>query len=151
MKIYLICGACIISVISVYAYTTVLSSEVETIEMVYEEVAEEDAADGAYFSHTLPGDTPSLSESTNGIVRVVQNGRKDIIYTVQLGAFESRERAFALYWELSTKLSPLMVTSPNGDALYRVHYGSFPNKKEAQEAANKIRHKGIQCFVTAVR
>ena len=74
------------------------------------------------------------------------------IYTVQLGAFKARERAFALYWQMSKKVSPLQVTAPlPNDKLYRVRYGSYPNKEEAQAAAKKLREKGIECFVTTLK
>lgn len=73
------------------------------------------------------------------------------VFTVQLGAFQSRERAFALYWELSKKISPLQVTAPSArDKLYRVRYGSYPNYAEAKAAADKIKARGIDCFVAAL-
>lgn len=73
------------------------------------------------------------------------------VFTVQLGAFQSRERAFALYWELSKKISPLQVTAPSArDKLYRVRYGSYPNYAEAKAAADKIKARGIECFVAAL-
>ncbi len=72
----------------------------------------------------------------------------DTVFTVQLGAFQTRERAFALYWELSKKVSPLQVTAPSPkDKLYRVRYGSFPNYAEAKSAAEKLKARGIECFV----
>jgi len=74
------------------------------------------------------------------------------IYTVQLGAFTARERAFALYWQLSKKVSPLQVTAPMpNEKLYRVRYGSYPNRKEAQVAAEKLRKKEIECFVMPLK
>lgn len=75
----------------------------------------------------------------------------DTVFTVQLGAFQTRERAFALYWELSKKLSPLQVTAPSAkDKLYRVRYGSYPNYAEAKAAADKVKARGIECFVAAL-
>lgn len=76
-------------------------------------------------------------------------GPGESVFTVQLGAFSSRERAFSLYWELSKKLSPLQVSPKGKDGLYRVRYGSFPNRKEAQACAERVRKKGIPCFVTS--
>ncbi|MCX7846494.1 MAG: SPOR domain-containing protein [bacterium] len=73
------------------------------------------------------------------------------VFTVQLGAFQSRERAFALYWDLSKKISPLQVTAPAAkDKLYRVRYGSYPNYAEAKAAAEKVKARGIDCFVAAL-
>lgn len=75
----------------------------------------------------------------------------DTVFTVQLGAFQTRERAFALYWELSKKLSPLQVSAPSAkDKLYRVRYGSYPNYAEAKAAADKVKARGIECFVAAL-
>jgi|GEM_PF-1409008 len=75
----------------------------------------------------------------------------DTVFTVQLGAFQTRERAFALYWELSKKLSPLQVTAPSAkDKLYRVRFGSYPNYAEAKAAADKVKARGIECFVAAL-
>jgi len=75
----------------------------------------------------------------------------DTVFTVQLGAFHTRERAFALYWELSKKLSPLQVTAPSAkDKLYRVRFGSYPNYAEAKAAADKVKARGIACFVAAL-
>lgn len=81
-----------------------------------------------------------------------KNSDKTAVYTVQLGAFKARERAFALYWQLSKKVTPLQVTAPMPkDNLYRVRYGSYPNREEAQAAAKKLRKKGIECFVTKLK
>ena len=74
------------------------------------------------------------------------------IYTVQLGAFKARERAFALYWDMSKKVTPLQVTAPMPkDKLYRVRYGSYPNREEAKVAAEKLRKKGVECFVATLK
>ena len=83
---------------------------------------------------------------------VLKNDNKNAVYTVQLGAFKARERAFSLYWQMSKKVSPLQVTAPlPKDQLYRVRYGSYPNRSEAQSAAEKLRKKGIECFVTTLK
>jgi cell division septation protein DedD len=72
----------------------------------------------------------------------------DAVYTVQLGAFKSRERAFALYWELSKKLSHMQVTAPSDqDQMYRVRCGTYPNYDEAKSAAAGLKARGIECFI----
>jgi cell division protein FtsN len=71
------------------------------------------------------------------------------IFTVQLGAFKARERAFALYWELAKKIQPVQVTAPAAkDGMYRVRYGSYPNYDEAKAAVEKLKKLQINAFVT---
>lgn len=71
------------------------------------------------------------------------------IFTVQLGAFKARERAFALYWELAKKIQPVQVTAPSAkDNMYRVRYGSYPNYDEAKAAVEKLKKLQINSFVT---
>jgi len=71
------------------------------------------------------------------------------IFTVQLGAFKARERAFALYWELAKKIQPVQVTAPSTkDNMYRVRYGSYPNYDEAKAAVEKLKKLQINSFVT---
>ena len=94
------------------------------------------------------------AEKTKPVTKASQKTTEDqnAVYTVQLGAFKARERAFSLYWQLSKKVSPLQVTAPMPkDKLYRVRYGSYPNIEEARAAAEKLKKKGIQCFVTTLK
>ena len=100
----------------------------------------------------LPAPETVQTESVHTAATMLKCNSKNAIYTVQLGAFKARERAFALYWQLSKKISPLQVTAPMPkDQLYRVRYGSYPNRKEAQAAAEKLRKKGIECFVMPLK
>ena len=95
---------------------------------------------------------PVQTEKVDTVATVLKNDNKNAVYTVQLGAFKARERAFSLYWQMSKKVSPLQVTAPlPKDQLYRVRYGSYPNRSEAQSAAEKLRKKGIECFVTTLK
>ncbi len=92
------------------------------------------------------------TENIHTAATILKCDNKNAVYTVQLGAFKARERAFALYWQLSKKVTPLQVTAPlPKDQLYRVRYGSYPNQEEAQVAAEKLRKKGIECFVTTLK
>jgi len=95
---------------------------------------------------------PIQTVKVDDVAMKLKNGNKNAIYTVQLGAFKARERAFSLYWQMSKKVSPLQVTAPlPKDQLYRVRYGSYPNRSEAQSAVEKLRKKGIECFVTTLK
>lgn len=103
-------------------------------------------------SAQLAVETPVQTEKVNSVSTVLKSDDKNAIYTVQLGAFKARERAFLLYWQMSKKVTPLQVTAPMPkDKLYRVRYGSYPNRSEAQTAADKLRKKGIECFVTTLK
>ena len=101
-------------------------------------------------SQPAPQEQQKSTSAQQIIVQKQEN--PNAVYTVQLGAFKARERAFSLYWQMSKKVSPLQVTAPlPSDNLYRVRYGSYPNKEEAQAAAKKLREKGIECFVTTLK
>ena len=91
-------------------------------------------------------------EKKHTVVTMLKCDGKNTLYTVQLGAFKARERAFALYWQMSKKVSKLQVTAPlPKDQLYRVRYGSYQNREEAKAAAEMLRKKGIECFVTPLK
>jgi len=117
---------------------------------------------------TAPGNQLDASLPEQAVVKSIQIEEKpsqpvkvpatsppdnhNAVYTVQLGAFKARERAFALYWDLSKVVSPLQVTAPlPKDKLYRVRYGSYPNREEASAAAEKLRKKGIECFIATLK
>jgi cell division septation protein DedD len=92
-------------------------------------------------AQTLPPELAQPAPAADGTV----------VYTVQLGAFKSRERAFALYWEMSQQLSHLQVTAPSpNDQLYRVRCGTYPNYDEAKAAVEKLQERGIECFVAQI-
>ena len=92
-------------------------------------------------AQTLPPELAQPAPAADGTV----------VYTVQLGAFKSRERAFALYWEMSKQLSHLQVTAPSlNDQLYRVRCGTYPNYDEARAAVEKLQERGIECFVAQI-
>ncbi len=72
----------------------------------------------------------------------------DTIYTVQLGAFKARERAFAFHWKISKRISNTRVDSPTAkNKLYKVCCGTFPNYEEAKAKANKLKKLNIKCFI----
>ncbi len=72
----------------------------------------------------------------------------ETIYTVQLGAFKARERAFAYHWKISKRLSNTRVDIPTAqNKLYRVCCGTFPNYGEAKAKADKLKRQNIKCFI----
>jgi rare lipoprotein A len=70
-------------------------------------------------------------------------------YTVQLGAFASRERAEALRQELDREGVAAVVTevgSPD-DTYYRVRVGDYPDRSQAQEAARALAGRGRRAVI----
>ena len=77
-----------------------------------------------------------------------QKDSPETIYTVQLGAFKARERAFAFHWKISKRISNTRVDIPTAEnELYRVCCGTFPNYAEAKSKADKLKKQNIKCFV----
>jgi len=73
------------------------------------------------------------------------------MFTVQIHAFSSKDRAFAVYFELSKRVPSLQLMPPFGkDKLYRVCHGYFPTYDEAHAAAEKLRKDDIECFVRPI-
>ena len=95
---------------------------------------------------------PPVSTNKFGVVPSnIRSLPSNTVFTVQLGAFTTRERAFTVFWELSPKVPSLQLIPPFGkDKLYRVSHGSFPSYEEARLAAEKLKKENIECFVTPV-
>ena len=70
-------------------------------------------------------------------------------YTVQLGAFTSRDRAEAFRQELDREGVAAVVTevgSP-GDPYYRVRVGDYADRAQAQEAARTLAGRGRRAVI----
>ena len=95
---------------------------------------------------------PAVSTNTPGLPTLnIWTLPSNTVFTVQLGAFTTRERAFVVFWELSPKVPSLQLIPPFGkDKLYRVSHGSFPSYEAARVAAEKLTQENIECFVTPV-
>ena len=95
--------------------------------------------------------TPVSTNKPGGAPVDIQSLPSNTVFTVQLGAFTTRERAFTVFWELSPRVPSLQLIPPFGkDKLYRVSHGSFPTYDEARAAADKLKKENIDCFVTPV-
>lgn len=79
-----------------------------------------------------------------------QGGTSKRLYTVQVGAFPSSEGAEQLKQRLQAKgYKPYIVSPGKGDTYFRVRFGSFANKKDAEKSASEFSKKtGLQNFVT---
>ena len=75
------------------------------------------------------------------------------LYTVQVGAFPSKEGADQLYQTLKAKnYNPYIVNANGTNDYFKVRVGSFKNKKAAEKSAAALSKKmGLQNFVTAAR
>ena len=102
----------------------------------------------------LASNAAHSSASTNAPAVLPIDIRKlpsNTVFTVQLGAFTTSDRAFTVFWELSPKVPSLQLVAPFGrDKLYRLRYGAFATYDAAHAAAEKLRKENIDCFVTPV-
>ena len=75
------------------------------------------------------------------------------LYTVQVGAFPSREGADQLYQNLKAKsYNPYIVDASGSNDYFKVRIGSFKDKKAAEKSAAELSKKtGLQNFVTAAQ
>lgn len=73
------------------------------------------------------------------------------LYTVQVGAFPSKEGADQLYQNLKAKhLNPYIVGANGSNDYFKVRIGTFKNKKAAEKSSAELLKKtGLQNFVTA--
>ena len=71
-------------------------------------------------------------------------------YTVQVGAFPSREGAEQLLQSLKAKnIKAYIVDSGEGNQYFRVRTGSFKKRKDAEQMSSQLQKKdGLQNFVT---
>ncbi len=75
------------------------------------------------------------------------------LYTVQVGAFPSRDGADQLYQKLKAKsYNPYIVDAGGSNDYFKVRVGSFKDKKAAEKSAAELSKKtGLQNFVTAAQ
>jgi len=84
-----------------------------------------------------------------------KKGKKSVpsgrLYTVQVGAFPSKEGADQLYQNLKAKhFNPYIVSANGSNDYFKVRIGTFKNKKAAEKSSAELLKKtGLQNFVTA--
>lgn len=69
-------------------------------------------------------------------------------YTIQLGAYQQEESAFA--YSNRIRGSRVEVEFIDNQKVFRVYYGLFSRKKRAQDVLNKLTLKDIDGFVTQI-
>lgn len=83
-------------------------------------------------------------------LRVVELGEGPLpasaILTVQVGAFQARERAEALARELARDFADVRIEEAS--PWYRVRVGTFADSREAEELRRRLRRRGYHSIVT---
>ena len=81
------------------------------------------------------------------------SGTSGKLYTVQVGAFPSKEGADQLYQNLKAKnYNPYIVNANGSNDYFKVRVGSFKDKKAAEKSAAALSKKtGLQNFITAAQ
>ena len=93
--------------------------------------------------------TPAVRNVETNVNTVKQETRpqnqQKANFTVQVGAFGSRDNAENLVKRLSENYSDVTIVPPaiGGPVLFRVRVGSFVKREEAEEAAQKLAASGI--------
>ncbi len=93
--------------------------------------------------------------SKNGSSKIVKQFDQDIVrkgYTIQLGSFQQKEKAYALQNKLK-KHGYLVYVTPktieNKGIWYRVRMGNFNSPEEAQEWVSKLGNLSPPPFITS--
>jgi hypothetical protein len=96
-------------------------------------------------------DAASLAAAALGRCRAGAGGAgadASLMFTVQLGAFGSREAARAVQAEAArTGLAIRVEAPPTGGGLYRVRTGRFARREDAAHLAVRLRAEGLEAIV----
>ena len=106
-------------------------------------------------------DSIGLVERGVGPVRVVvteqaanrnKSPDEEVVYEVQVGAFEQREQAVAVLDQVRDWLPKAYMAQRQGPTgeYYRVRVGPFTDKEEAQKIANTLKREGHRIFLDEV-
>ncbi len=78
--------------------------------------------------------------------------KEELVYEVQVGAFEHSTQATAVLEQVQDWFSRAYIALRQGPAgeYYRVRVGPFPSKEEAQHVANRLRGRGHRVFLDEV-
>jgi peptidoglycan lytic transglycosylase len=77
---------------------------------------------------------------------------EEVVYEVQVGAFEQREPAEAVLAQVQDWFPKAYIAPRHGQtgSYYRVRVGPFPDKEEAQHIANSLKRGGHRVFLDEV-
>ena len=70
-------------------------------------------------------------------------------YAVQVGAFESEERARSLLAAVNASGFDARIVRVPGSPLVRVRIGAFPDRTGAAELMNRVRRRGHEATIAA--
>jgi cell division septation protein DedD len=133
--------------------------EPQKIEVSTAAVAANQVQDNASVKSSQPaqaGSAASKSGRHSG-EKVKKKARNAVssgkLYTVQVGAFPSKEGADQLYQNLKAKnYNPYIVNANGSSDYFKVRVGTFKDKKAAEKSAAALSKKtGLQNFVTAAQ
>ena len=78
--------------------------------------------------------------------------RLDTRYSLQVGAFQNRSNASALFAELTKRHQDVFIQEPSaGQPLYRVCVGRLPSIRGAKQVEKLLRSEGFTAFVSQLR
>jgi len=108
---------------------------------------------GVQQKHTQPGAAGTSTEKTAAkTAQESLTAEKTRLYTVQIGAFKSTEEAKQLKARFEKKGYTSFVSAvkdKNGNKIYKVKTGEFPDKKDADVLALKLKKtEGLHTYVT---
>jgi rare lipoprotein A len=99
-----------------------------------------------------PGVAPVRIVVTEEAAQQQKSPDEEVVYEVQVGAFEQHEQAQAVLAQVQDWF-PRAYIAPRqgpGGAYYRVRVGPFTNKEAAQKIANALKHGGHRVFLDEV-
>jgi rare lipoprotein A len=99
-----------------------------------------------------PGVAPVRVIVTEAAADQQKNPEGDVVYEVQVGAFEQHAQAEAVLAQVQVWF-PKAYMAPRqgpGGAYYRMRVGPFTSKEAAQKIANALKHGGHHIFLDEV-
>jgi peptidoglycan lytic transglycosylase len=99
-----------------------------------------------------PGVAPVRVVVTEEAANQTKSPQEEVVYEVQVGAFEHGEQAAGLLAQVQDWFAKAYIAPRDGPAgeYYRVRVGPFPTKAEAQNIATSLKRGGHRVFLDEV-
>jgi rare lipoprotein A len=99
-----------------------------------------------------PGLAPVRVVVTEAAANQQKSPEEEVVYEVQVGAFEQREQAEAVLAQVQDWFPKAYIAPRQGPAgaYYRVRVGPFTNKEKASKIANALKRGGHRVFLDEV-
>jgi cell division protein FtsN len=119
-----------------------------------EEAVAQEAATGASSAADAAADPSAASDAATDVqeAEVDSPARAETVsrrYAVQVGAFESEERARSLLAAVNASGFDARIVRVPGSPLVRVRIGAFPDRTGAAELMNRVRRRGHEATIAA--